>query len=60
MDFTLPNAEERRAGMAALRRTMLAAKLRALASSQLTPRVRYALEDDVAHIRAVQRANGEV
>ena len=53
-------AEKRRAGMADLRGTMLAAKLRALAAGGLTPRVRYALEDDVAHIQAVQAKFGEV
>ena len=68
-EYRLPNLEERRAGMAMLRRTALAAKQRALASGQcpnskgrmraLTQAERDALQGDIAHIQSVQRAKGE-
>jgi hypothetical protein len=69
MNYTLPTAEERKAGMAALRRNALAGKLRALESGQcpnskgrmraLTRAECDALRADCAHIQAIQRAKGE-
>ena len=69
MEYRLPSIEERRAGMAALRRNALASKLRALALGQcpnskgkmraLTSAEREALQADCAHIQQVQRAKGE-
>jgi hypothetical protein len=69
MNYTLPNTEERRAAMAALRRNALAGKQRALAAGTytdsrgnvraLSKAERKALEDDCAHIQQVQRAKGE-
>jgi hypothetical protein len=62
-------SEQRRAGMARMRRNALAGKLRVLESGQcpnskgrmraLTQAERDALLNDCAHIRATQRAKGE-
>lgn len=59
--YTYPEtAEQRRAGMAAFRAKMLAAKERALATQKLSKRDREELIGYIAAIKAAQIKHGEV
>lgn len=60
MTFQFPEtSEQRKAGMAAFRAQMLAAKERALATQKLSKRDRAELEGYIAAIKEAQRKHGE-
>lgn len=61
MTFQFPETtEQRKAGMAAMRAQMLAAKKRALDNQKLKPADRKAIESDIALIEKIQRERGEI